>query len=250
MSSVGIKVSQPNYPVESAEDYKLLFSSSWPNLNVVASGRYTSANIIRTVATHNLGYRPMFLIWELTSSNTVVSYVNEYGLLFEVNETELREVGPSGLGGKSFFYQIYAVDLDTDFTSATINTGIAEDINKNIDKNYGIKVSKPGKSINSTDFRDYVIHSRTRSPMVGKVSQFNNTLSTTITHGYGYAPMAYIYGTNMGGVTSGYLTNYAISPESSNGWGLASNSNTVVLTKSGTPDNIRVVVLKDPMVLV
>jgi hypothetical protein len=250
MGSVGIKVSQPNYPVESAEDYKLLFSSSWPNLNIVNSGRYVSTNTTNTIVTHNLGYRPMFLIWELTSANTVVSYVNEYGLLFEVNETELREKGPSGLGGKSFFYQIYAVDLDTQLISPSINTGSAEDINDSIDRDYGIKVSKPGKSIYSTDFRDYVIHSRTRSPMVGSVSQFNQTLSATITHNYGYAPMAYIYGTQGGGVTSGYLTNYAISPASSNGWSLSSNSNTVVLTKFGGLDNIRVVVLKDPMVLV
>ena len=250
MGSIGIKVSQPNYPVEGAEDYKLLFSSSWPNLSIVESGIYVSANATTTINTHGLGYRPMFLIWEVTSSDTIVSLCNEYGLLFEIDETTLREKGPNGLGGKKFYYQIYAVDLDTPFDSPTLNTGSADDLEAELDYNFGLKISKPGKSVFSDDFRDFVVHTRTRSPMVGKVVQVNQTLTNSITHDYGYAPMAFMYGINQGGASSGYLTNYAISPESSNGWGLSTNSSTVDLTKTGTLDDIRVVILKDPMVLV
>lgn len=248
MGNVGIKVSQPNYPVESAEDYKLLFSSSWPNLSIVASGRYTTTNSTTTVYTHNLGYVPMYLVWEI-SGNTV-SFVNKYGGLFEINDTEFREKGPSGLGGKTFYYQIYAVDINTDFDSADIVLGQADDINESIDKNYGIKVSKPNKSIYSTDFRDFVIHSRTRSPMVGKVKQFNNSQTQVINHNYGYAPMAYMYGNKVGSLTSGYYTFYEISPESSAGWFLETDSTNVTITKFGTADNVRVVILKDPMILV
>ena len=248
MGNVGIKVSQPNYPVESAEDYKLLFSSSWPNLSIVASGRYTTNNATTTVHTHNLGYVPMYLLWELSGAS--LSFVNKYGGLFEVNDTELREKGPNGLGGRTFFYQIYAVDINIDFDASDIILGQADDIESSIDRNFGIKVSKPGKDIFSTDFRDYVIHSRTRSPMVGKIKQFDSSNSATITHNYGYAPMAYMYGNKVNSLDSGYFTFYEISPESSTGWSLSTNATAVNIAKSGAADNVRIVVLKDPMIAV
>jgi hypothetical protein len=248
MGDMGIKLSQPNYDVKDAKDYKLIFSSSWPNLSIVASGTYTATNSTNTVFTHNLGYRPMYLVWELGSGTA--SFVNEYGGLFAVNSTTLRERGPNGLGGKQFYYQIYAVDLDTPFESSDVQLGTADDIEATIDKNFGIKATKPGKDIYSKDFRDYVIHSRTRSPMVGKILQFNSSLVQSIPHNYGYAPIAYLYGNYAGTLDTGFLTFYEIAPASSNGWFLATNSSTVEIDKSGTPDNVRVVVLKDPMILV
>jgi hypothetical protein len=58
---------------------------------------------------------------------------------------------------------IFAIDLskDIDYTLAPGATFATP-----YDNNYGIKMVKSGKNINSTDMRDFAIHSRCQSPLV------------------------------------------------------------------------------------
>ena len=70
--------------------------------------------------------------------------------------------------------------------------------------NYGLKISKDGKSTDSTDPRDYVIWSKYKNPktyIVGTASfnitdesfsQSDHTIAT-ITHNLGYKPVVYFY---------------------------------------------------------
>lgn len=199
---IGAKVSQPNKDVRTAADFELLLSSSFPLLKIHDSGPITiSANSSQDIS-HSLGYPPAFWVfrnWSTDSDNEVYhgdfsTFASYTGLSNDSVLTIDNNIDSS----TDFYYYIFRQDLTDPFSASTINTEASTD--DAIDRDYGIKVSKSGSSIASTDLRDYAIHSGTRSPIIHKTeheshvaSQDFDVVTHTLTHNLGYTPLGFAY---------------------------------------------------------
>ncbi len=184
MGDFGAKGSVKGYDVKSAVDYLLQFNSSWPLLKV------HDTDVTSGTVTHNLNYFPFHII---TTPTGQVNQSAGLGDNFGVSGTQL--VRSSGSG--SFRYFIFRLSLEDTFTAPIVPGGTSAGT---IDSDYGYKVAKIGKSINSTDMRDFSLHSSTRSPALHKVD--NDTMSNTggglgyertVTHGLTYTPVVFVF---------------------------------------------------------
>lgn len=209
MSDFGVKSSKPTFDVGTARDINLSFSSSWPLLKIAHQGRATINNlgVSQTIVTHDLGYPPMFLIFDLASGDSVYkSYGAIQGGQFAVSTTELKFLTFGGAGSSDIYYYIFRLPLNSNFEAPIINTSTEDTFEDNSD--YGIKVTKDGYDTSSTDLRDYVIHSGTRMPLIHAVQSGALTEAGYIypggkmkeyTHNLGYVPLAFCflnYGSN------------------------------------------------------
>lgn len=230
MADYGIKVSQVGKNVDTAADFELLMSSSFPLLKIhdVVSGS-VSVNAESQEYTHNLGYPPFFWVYSKDASYVSTSGVGEYesygflsngtgGGSMACDENEIRFFSDGGGSGTvDYFMVIFRLNLEDAIEKSTINlTGTSD---QPIGHDFGIKVSKDGKSANSDDLRDFVIHSGTRSPLVHAVYPETYTFSNGETYNYvldhdlGYVPLGYALlrqddGPSGGRVDVGYFQHY------------------------------------------
>lgn len=253
MSDYGTKGSVPGYDVRSVTDYLLQFSSSWPHLKIEhgAASSITMNSTPQTIYTHNLGYSAFYFIISGGQFDAVGGINRGIG----INSTDLAYDGSQPIGGTySFYFYICRLPLTQDFTAPQI-TGSTVAATENHD--YGFKVAKPGKSIDSTDMRDFSLHSSTRSLMIHQVETADMSVSggfyvRTTTHGLGYIPHGFAYikpGANTAGLSTSryYLMPHGIGAQTANysitTTTLAMRADNSILT--GTPTSTAVV-LKDP----
>jgi hypothetical protein len=242
MADYGAKASLPGFDINTVVDYLQSFNSSWPLLKVGMTGVYTG------IVTHNLGYPPFHLLATADGRlDQSAGLIGTYG----ANSAVLRQA--SGAGNQRYY--ICRLDLTQAFDAPIIAGG---SIPAAVDRDYGIKVAKPGKSIRSTDMRDFALNSSARSLMVHKVRPITPVLSgasfiATVPHGLPYIPIAFAYvlpGINLLGLD---IDKYYIVPPPI---GVAGASYTVDATNvtvtidatqfAPTPP-VSVVVLKDPL---
>jgi len=203
VTDYGIKVSQKGYGVED-EDYHQVFVSSFPTLKIHQMGSTTISNstLDVTLATHSLAYNPVFWVfadredptqsaanWRLASPGA-----SQYIATSTQNLKWLGSSRGAPAGSINLYYYIFRYDLTTSYTATQISTVAGS---KAAVDDYGIKVSRAGKDISSTDFRDFVIHSNTRSPIIHKTGTGTFGAgggNVTIAHNLGYPPMFFFYG--------------------------------------------------------
>lgn len=246
MEDYGAKGSPKGYDVLSTVDFLQQFNSSWPLLKVGLEGNYTG------VVTHDLGYPPFHII--TTSTGQVdqnAGLTDNYG----VSNSVLQRTN-SFIGGTPKYF-IFRLNLEENFIAPILSGGSET---SNITDNYGYKVARPGKSIQSNDYRDYSLHSSTRSLMVQRVANLplQNTggglgWELTVSHGLSYVPEAFAF---IKPSTNGLSLNesrYCIIPPSvgaAGGYYTVSSSSVYVTLDStlftGSPI-ASVVVLKDPL---
>lgn len=201
MGDYGIKVSQNGFDAETCPDYKLLFNSSWPLLKILDSGQFTNASSPSLISSFALDYVPAFWWYSDGKVGTEhTSNVSTFGSTFNGQLAISRSALSfrSGFGAKTLtgrFY-IFALNIEEAFTAPSIILPTVAEVPAIADTTYGIRIAKPGKSIDSTDLRDFSVNSNTRSPMVHSVTPGTKDASPstiTITHNLGYAPMAFVY---------------------------------------------------------
>lgn len=254
MSNYGAKGSAPGFDVLTAVDYLLQFSSSWPLLKIHAGG---SATITRnatpqTIYTHNLGYPALYFILDAGLFESAAGVVWGIG----INGTNLGYDGSNPVGGSfSFYYYICRLPLDQNFIATQIagsSTATASD------QDFGFKVTKPSKDIDSTDMRDYSLHSSSRSLLIHQVDTGITTNNgtdfvKTTTHGLGYVPHGFSFmrpSTNTAGKDT---SRYYIVPSADSGVASASysiDSSTLSMRADNTiytsAPTATSVILKDP----
>jgi hypothetical protein len=169
--AAGIRVSQAGVDLRLAADYQLVFSSDWPSLQI-AFDRVIQVPANATITTpHGLGLYPLTMAWVIKNGVNL-------GRLFTISE---NFESPDQTNVELTF--------DNENVILTNNSGIAYainvkcynlDISKQVDytlpkppttkttydPTFGIKVVKYGKSITSSDLRDFILHSRAQSPAV------------------------------------------------------------------------------------
>lgn len=250
MGDFGAKVSRRGYDINTAKDYQQNYNSGFPMIPIVATGTFSQANnSAATIATHSLGFSPMFVILHddtatgsfgngaVGESHMINNFLNN---LFEMNDSILSH---NGLGGASTTvgrYYIFGIDLEQSFTAPIVNSGTNDEVNEDA-KSYGIKVAKEGKDVSSDDLRDFTIHSGTRAPLIHSVTYGTHTAATTetIDHNLGYIPFPFYYWKSQSVGKWIHVPNQSV--------GVTTTQATVFNNAAGTGDEYALVLLKEPL---
>jgi hypothetical protein len=178
MGTYGIKASRIGYDVDTASDRQLAFSSDWQLLPIEYEDTYTWGLDSEDLPyEHGLGYPPVARGWiEDTSGNV---YLSEFDTPLIINSTyvivpgipktgeyidgEWILVPDSNYVGYKYHYKVFRRSLQTEYTAPVINIS---DATQQIDADYGILISLPGKDVDSSDDRDFCIRSDRRQLMV------------------------------------------------------------------------------------
>lgn len=188
----GTKVSRKGYPVETASDKQLAFSSEWPLLPIEAEGTIQVTNNTsydQVLYTHNLGYPPIFMIWE---ENGGKLYSGGKELIYNIYVTSTTvHLEDFIIEDCTLHWKIFRRPMLTTYDSGTL---VSTDATEKDSGDYGILVSLPGKDVESTDKRDFSIRSDVRQLMV-HLSGYTTEIGLTgsVTHSLGYQPMYLLY---------------------------------------------------------
>lgn len=258
-----VKLAQQGYDVKTAGDENLIFSSEWPLLKIYQSGPFTISDVTQqqVIATHDLGFPAVF--WYFTN-DTILAWEN-FGTL--VNDKRSEFFGPTGggtigmtnsqltftpadftaTGSLQGYYYIFANDLTTQYTAPTNNIG---GLPAGINPGRTFKIAKSGQSVKSTNLKDFVIHSDTRSPLIHSINP--GTVGTdpivaggnsfTVEHDLTYVPMFFAYK-----LTNGVYT--MIATGSGGSEILTSTSTKVTFQTSLFGQQLTIVILKDPFLV-
>lgn len=192
----GIKISKAGFDALTAADNDLLFNSSWPSAQIVlVKGIPVGAD--RTVA-HNLGFPPVAFI---------MGGPDFFNTMFGCNADDTNVYIPSGLVSDCTLV-VYHIDISKDIEYPFSDT---VGLNVGYNPDYGIKMVKEGGDIESTDLRDYILHSRCGSPLVLAVktqetSSPTNSDVVQYTSAIGYPTLNFGYVGIFEGQTSGGIT--------------------------------------------
>lgn len=172
----GLKISQPFFDAAEADDTNLLFSSSWPSLAVAFETTFTmNAFAFDQEVPHNLGFPPLTIaVMDVNGRSKRPYYLSP-----NVTKNRLYFNDFDGVDAQ-VHVRCYNVDLTKSKVYPTL-TGT--NTNRKYDPDYGIKMAKEGKDINSRDMRDFLIHSRCQTPMLLAVKTEKDTVEFTRTDG-------------------------------------------------------------------
>ena len=189
----GIKISAPFFDVKDAGDVNLIFSSSFPSIAVAKEFNASFDPYESKTLNHNMNFPPLIKVWAKLSSGRVVQ--NDDAIVFDSNKMMIINYFGEAV---SMHIKVYAIDISISKDYPFIQQ--PQGVQTTYDPNYGIKVSKEGKSVDSTDLTDYIIHSRTRSPLVLHVEAVNDQVTNrtiTYTNPAGYVPWVMGFGSAM-----------------------------------------------------
>lgn len=259
-----IKLAQPGYDAKTTGDENLIFSSKWPLLKIYQQGSFTIADVTQTttIATHDLGFAPMF--WWF-SNQDITAWENGFNISYpSANRSEF--FGPTGGGTVSVsntklqwnptaftatgsftgYYYIFAIDIGTQFTAPINRVGGGPAVNS---LKFKMKLAKPTFNTKDATLKDYVIHSDCRSPLVHSINP--GTVNTalgggifgfTVTHNLSYLPMFFGYS-----LSGGF---YTLLATGSGGSAVFSADTSTVQYKEGASGRtMTIVILKDPFTL-
>lgn len=237
----GVKIAQPGYNAATAAAYQLLFDSSWPCLTIVFDETITATGSTQTFY-HNLGFFPFVLP---TSNETGSAFV---GTSFNIYN---NCVTFAATAGTSVHFRIYNIDISTP-QSYTYST--PAQTRTPYDANYGIKIVKGKNNINSTDLRNFILHSRAASPMILSITTALATTSSTATASYtyplNYIPFVYGFVSYTDTLGNKYYINAPNFTQSYPGTTMTSTSASVMVIPLGvfnSAGNASLVCLRDPL---
>lgn len=152
----GVKISKAGFDALTAQDNDLLFDSAWPSVQITMVKAVPETTAFYTVIPHGLGFPPVAFVIGGTAFRTS---------MFGCNVDDTNVYVGSGLAGfvGGGTLVVYHVDISTDIEYPYTAT---QSVNTIYNTDYGIKMVKPTLDIDSTDLRDYVLHSRCGSPLV------------------------------------------------------------------------------------
>jgi hypothetical protein len=169
VSDVGFKISKPGYSALTAAGQNLLFSSGWPSLpiayEITIPNPITSGSSFAAIP-HNLNFPPFTMGWYYyTDPSGIIGASNRFQVMADKTNFYMHgnQSGHAPYSATKLKLRAFQIDLSKD-----INYQLApgDTFKSPYDPDYGIKVVKAGKSIDSKDLRDFAIHSRAQSPLI------------------------------------------------------------------------------------
>lgn len=261
-----IKLSREGDNVQRAQDFRLLFNSGWPVPKLIGQGLIpagTSDSLAEDIPIfeHNLGYRPMYLLWQDAVASDVRGHttppishtVNDAselaGSLYMDEQKFFLRKAPYSITTSTYnyYYAILDVNLQEEFNAGSDNPGRQGDMNPVSKEDLTFKVFNdtiyPKSDTRSrpldSAFQPLLIHS------ISHRSKANNDFETiNVEHNLGYPPAFFVFG-YAGDPYPGYRL-FEFAPESSIG-ASASVSNTDFNMGITLPFEAAIVLLKDPI---
>jgi hypothetical protein len=258
-TDVGLKISKPGYDAKRTFGQNLVYNSSWPTLAVAyettITNPITSLGATSTVA-HPVGFAPFTFIWAIGPdpsglTGAVCTRRIPGAADVDTGSVYLKDTGLSGLE-TDFLYtatklhiKCFQLDLskDIDYILAP-----GETFKMPYDNNFGFKVAKFNKNIDSKDLRDFAIHSRCQGALVLAVkTQATNDPANPTTAQYTtkYTRPVWVYGfvrSTAGKYKWAALGGQAYPITRSDGF----VTNLAYVGASGD-DGVTLVILRDPM---
>ncbi len=209
MSEFGFVATESGTSITASADYQHIIDSRFLGLQIIQEGDFTISDVTAgtlTVASHNLGYTPFWLVWAKRSVSGGYflnpTKDNDWNLDFNskmdtqslyINANAFEPAFPGvDLLPPSLHYMIFSISIDKSYSSPEIQDISLENIKES---KYGIEVAKPTKDVNSKDMRDFAINSRSRGFSVatiaygGAFDSASGLNKLTATHNLGYSPV-------------------------------------------------------------
>lgn len=170
---MGIKITQAGVSVPYAADYQFVFNSDWPSLAIAFEKKIDVPYNSSVTVSHGLGFYPLTMGWTIlngvsigrtfATSGNLSGPENDVSLTFDDQNIYLTNNGIYNQVTYTISIKCYNLDISksVDYTLPQLPVFKHE-----YDPSAGIKVTKYGKSIGSTDLRDFILHSRAQSPAV------------------------------------------------------------------------------------
>lgn len=268
-----IKMSREGDDVRRTQDLRLLFNSNWPVPKLIKQGIIPAGTVASTeedvlIFKHNLGYQPMYLLWEdaalwgeesgdfLSGANRPISFPvnNGLGLASSLYMDKSRfyiEKQPflENSADYNYYYAILDVDLSEEFDAGSINPGKQGDINPVTRDSLTLKIFN-NTIYPKSDARGRSLDSAFQPILLHKISHHNKTSNDPDTipvkHNLGYPPAFFAYG-KFGTNVDAYRMVY-FAPSGGLGSAGASVDNDSFYMTITTPFNGSIVLLKDPII--
>lgn len=248
----GIKISKPFRDAQTAADYDLLFNSSWPSLPVAYEGNVemtiTAAPVITSI-THDLDFLPFTMYWVMFDD--IVYDVQLASITSSTAETDFIDRTNYNLSSDktaTVHFKCFNIDITVNKEYPLLR---ATGVDSTYDPDYGVRLVRQGKDINSTDLRDYIMHSKAQSPAIlSVVTEKDVQTSGGTTDIFQYV--------NEGGYTA-WCFGYGRDTTDQNKWVAANlygqseprlvltNDTTFRLATSSTANGGSLIVLRDPL---
>jgi len=193
----GAKVSRRGFDVKTCADNELLFSSSFPLLKMHSTGTYTVPGSVGTqdLTTHILGYVPLYTIYYVNSGGESEfdpnsgNYVTADTSRLYIDTDYATTNSISEVRWTIYYLDLFSpVDYGSIKTTSTSRGGYSD---------YGIKATKEGADVSSTDKRDFSLDSSMRSIIVHSVINCSYVdpggLPGPQAHNLGYPPFYLAY---------------------------------------------------------
>ncbi len=203
----GIKISQIGYNAKTAPDYGLIFNSSWRSQQIVAFYSHvmttgdipSNGYIIPITFTHGLGHVYHAESFILSGSDKSIIapfpiFIAKNSVTFDANSSNFTiEKTETVKVGDTLIVLVYNIDIEKS-SSYSFDFGEAGSASF-YDRNVGIKAPSPSKSIDSSDLKDFLVHSRASTPMTMYVGTNNeilnpSPLNTSVSYYGGYNPVS------------------------------------------------------------
>jgi hypothetical protein len=256
MGDVGIRLTKPRYDAKTAGDSDYIYNSAWPSLTQVIPGFTTTAfnGTPGGTITHNLGFPYFALGWNVGTNITAVEVFPD----ISTTGCTFTNRGTNPPTYNFIHLKVYNVDLSVDIEypfirPSALPTGA-------YDADYGIKIPRrisfytansQVRDINSTDMRDFVVHSRCQSPLVMAVKTEQSAVADPT--GTYTKIIRYTTPTGVASWVFGYIKNsaglYLYAPYFSQTYPKTNieTPTTYSIGWSGTDIGATLVVLRDPM---
>lgn len=182
-TAFGFKISKPTYNALYTSGKNYTFNSSWPSLQIAYQITIKSLSSYTFtypyyIIPHNLGFPPFTFWWAVDTSSNGISngYVKNIASVDSTNVYLDTTQMPNDFISTPVNIKCFNLDLTKDIDYTYLNGDFTTTV---YDPNFGMKISKVGKSTSSIDLRDYTVHSRALSPLVLAVKT-QKTLTNTV----------------------------------------------------------------------
>ena len=246
---VGIKVSQPGFNAKTASATQLIFDSSWPAIPTIFSSTGTLTSSTSYTIAHNLGFVPFTRVFILDSSKNVILNSFAFASSYSIDETNIYLTNVDNTDGYYYYINCYNIDLTVDIDYPSLPT-IA--VNNAYDNNFGVKITKPDKDSHSRNPRDYILHTRYRSPLIQAIKTEATMDSVNVTGTGGTIQYVNKSGTPIWsyGFVRGAANTYQYAPYYSQAYpSTTSDGITTYITYSTSAGSVgaTLVILRDPL---
>lgn len=256
-SSVGFKISKPGYDAKRTAGNNYVFNSSWPSLPIAYESTIpnpvTNSSLNATI-NHKLGYAPFTMIWASGPVGGIAgTATTRYFPMVDKDNIYINGANFSLYSSTTLKIRCFQLDLNTDIDYVL---AAGDTFNMPYDNNFGVKITKKNKDINSTDMRNFAVHSRCQSPLIQavKTQKTANPANPTITQyvsKYSYPVWVYGFGRQ---ASSSVLNGQTLPAGTFQFAGLYANNTPVTYTDGfisyivpAAGDSSTLVILRDPL---